>query len=104
VAGERDRLTDGVSVVIDIGDVIGAIVLYTPDRLDGDEIEVWPEGWTSPMTHAAVRSWQVGRDRRFAAVFPALEAGEYTLRSVQDPAAAPRTMSVRGGQVTEENW
>jgi hypothetical protein len=104
VGEQQERPTEARSVVIDIGGTIGAVVLRTPGRLDGDEIEAWPEGGSSPVTHAVVRSWQTGRSQLFAAVFPALRAGEYTLRSARDTATAPRKVSVRGGQVTEENW
>jgi len=46
----------------------------------------------------------MGQRCRFAAVFPAVEAGDYTLRSVRDRTAAPRRVTVLGGQVAAADW
>jgi hypothetical protein len=89
---------------MEIGGVIGAVVVHTPDGLEGEEIEVWAEDGTGPVTHAVVRRRHMGDGCRLAAVFPALDAGDYTLHSVRDLAAAPRKVSVRGGQVTAADW
>ena len=89
---------------MDIGGVIGAIVLHTPDCLAGQEIEIWPEGGTTPTTHAVVRPRLVRNHLSFAAVFPAVRAGDYTLRSARDPEATPRSVAVKGGEVTEADW
>ena len=102
--GEQARPTDGASVVIEIGGPIGAVVVHLPSAMDGDEIEIWSADGTGPLTHALVRRRHMGQRCRFAAVFPAVEAGDYTLRSVRDRTAAPRRVTVLGGQVAAADW
>jgi hypothetical protein len=92
------------SVVLDIGADIGAVVLHTPHELAGDEIEIRRTGKGARPTHTAVRSRRIGAHSSLAAVFPAVEAGEYTLHSVTHPALTPRCVTVIGGQVTEAHW
>ena len=104
MAAEQARPTEGASVVMDIGGAIGAVVVHTPGGMEGDEIEVWRADGTGPLTHALVRRRHVGQCCRFAVVFPALEAGAYTLRSVRDRATAPRKVTVLGGQVAAADW
>ena len=89
---------------MEIGGAIGAVVVHTPAGMEGDEIEVWPADGTGPLTHAVVRRRHVDQRCRFAAVFPALEAGDYTLRSVGDRAATLRKVTVLGGQVAAADW
>ena len=43
-----------MTVVLDIGADVGALVLYAPPQLDGAEIEVSP-GALAPRTHSVVR-------------------------------------------------
>jgi hypothetical protein len=104
VGEEQATPTEGASVVMEIGGAIGAVVVHTPDGLEGEEIELWPEDGTGPLTHAVVRRRHLGDGCRLAAVFPRLEAGAYTLRSARHLAVAPRKVSVRGGQVTAADW
>jgi hypothetical protein len=104
VVEEQARPTDGASVVMEIGGAIGAVVVHTPGGMEGDEIEVWPAEGTGPLTHALVRRRHMGPGCRFAAVFPALEGGNYTLRSVRDRTATPRKVTVLGGQVAAADW
>jgi hypothetical protein len=97
----------GASVVVDIGGDVGAVVLHTPAWLAGDEIEIRrkdrEDNGTRP-THAAVRARRMETGDSFAAVFPAVEAGRYTLHSLRHPAVAPRNVTVIGGRVTEAAW
>jgi hypothetical protein len=104
MVAEQARPTNGASVVMEIGGAIGAVVVHMPGGMEGDEIEVWPADGTGPLTHALVRRRHVGQRCRFAAVFPALEAGDYILRSVRDRAATPRKVTVLGGQVASADW
>jgi len=48
-------------------------------------------------SHNVVRARAVGGGTRYAAVFPALPAGDYVIW--QDDAAAAGTVTIRGGQV-----
>jgi hypothetical protein len=86
MSGEDRRPSYGASVVIDIGGDIGAVVLNTPDWLAGDEIEIRQKDKREASTHTAVRARCLGHSVTFAAVFPAVGAGDYTLHSMKDPA------------------
>jgi hypothetical protein len=96
------------SVVMELGADIGALVLYTPPGLDGEEIEISrddePGGPCSgaERTHSQVRARPLPGQTRYAAVYPGLRAGCYTIwRDQRTPAA---TVSVTGGQVSSCQW
>ena len=82
---------------------MGALVLLTPGELDGREIEVSPVGGTAVRrTHSLVRPRTTGRGTRYAAVYPQLAAGTYT---VWDDAVTPVvTVTIYSGQVTTVRW
>jgi len=87
--------------VLELGDNVGAAVIYTPATLNGAEIEIKPRsaGWSG--AHTAVRRRSVGGSSElFAALFYGLPAGAYDLRLDHDV----RSIRVSGGQVTEETW
>ena len=91
------------SVVLELGPGIGALVLHTPPELDGAEIDISPN--TEPAakrTHSQVRQRLIPGGTQFAAVYPGLAAGEYTIwRDASTPAI---TVTVDGGQVTTARW
>ena len=89
------------SVVLDVGGGIGALVLNVPPAHDGREIEISREGF--PRTHSQVRERRLGGGRvRYAAVYPDLPAGVYTLwRDESTPAAV---VTVSGTEVTVADW
>jgi hypothetical protein len=90
------------SVVLELGPDVGALVLHTPPGLDGREIEVSPLGGaTGGRTHSLVRPRTTGRGTQYAAVYPQLAAGTY---SVWDEAAPVATITIRGGEVTTARW
>ncbi len=91
------------SVVLDVGPGIGALVLHTPAGLDGQEIEISPQGVPAARrTHSQVRQRRAGGSVRYAAVYPGLSAGEYTIwRDATTPAG---TVAVAGGSVTSYHW
>jgi hypothetical protein len=85
------------SVVLRLGEHIGALIIEAgPDWL-GAEIEISPE-FQGPRTHSMVRERQVAPRPRYDAVYPDLPAGRYIVWQDTDTAAA--TVDVRGGQVT----
>ncbi len=89
------------SVVLEVGADVGALVLYTPPSLDGEEIEISRDG-DPRRTHSRVRPRHVPAGTRYAAVYPGLPAGRYTIwRDERHPAA---TVTVAGGQVTSCHW
>jgi len=66
--------------MLDIGEGAGALVVYTSDRLTGQEIEIRPHGGVWADDHTAVRARHVGDRVLHAGVFGSLRAGRYELR------------------------
>ena len=91
------------SVVMELGADIGALVLYTPPGLDGEEIEISRDDEPGhARTHSQVRPRPLPGETVYAAVYPGLRAGCYTIwRDERTPAA---TVSVTGGQVSSCQW
>lgn len=90
------------SVVMDIGGDTGALVIYTPDALADLEIEIARQGEDRPFVHTAVRERHLTEGSLFAAVYPNLPAGRYTLMPVSSQPALDVT--IEGGRVTELTW
>jgi hypothetical protein len=89
-------------VVLDIGGEIGALVLYCPAELAGAEIEIsLPD---APRTHSQVHERRPAgaSEPVFAAVYPGLAAGRYTIW--RDPATPEATVQIAGGQVATWHW
>jgi hypothetical protein len=91
------------TVVMELGADTGALVLYTPAELDGTEIEISRDDEPGARrTHSQVRPRHMPALTRYAAVYPGLRAGPYTLwRDERTPAA---TFTVAGGQITSIDW
>ena len=91
------------TVVLDLGAGTGALILYTPAELDGAEIEISPDDAPGARrTHSAVRQRHLPGATTYAAVYPGLPAGQYTIwRDEHRPAA---TATITGGQVTSCHW
>jgi hypothetical protein len=88
------------AVVMELGAGIGALILYTPSGLDGEEIEISRDG--EKRTHSRVRPRPVPGATKYAAVYPGLPAGHYTIwRDEHTPATAA---TVTGGQVSSCYW
>ena len=104
------------TVIMELGAGVGALILYTPADLDGEEIEI--SGGDEPAdpgsrrthsrrthsrrTHSRVRPRHMPGETRYAAVYPGLPAGRYTIwRDEHSPAA---TVTVTGGQVSSCHW
>ena len=90
------------TVVMELGAGVGALVLFTPAGLDGAEIEISRDDQPgSRRTHSRVRPRHVPGQTRYAAVYPGLPAGRYTVWRGHTPVAA---VTVAGGQVTTCRW
>jgi hypothetical protein len=87
---------------VDIGGDIGVLVVYVNSALLGGEIEISLRGSTGPMTHAVVRERRLPQGSRFAAVFPGLRSGEYTLHPFGSKPA--RDVTVTASKVNETQW
>lgn len=90
------------TVMLDIGADIGALVLHTSAAMAGAEIELSAEVPGAPRTHVAVRERVGSGPSRYAAIYPSLRAGRYTVWGTDgDPAGH---VSIVGGHVVELNW
>ena len=91
------------TVVLELGADVGALVLYTPAELDGREIEISrEEAVTDRRTHSMVRPRHMTTGTRYAAVYPDLPAGPYTVWADEQNAAG--RVVVAGGRVTNWSW
>jgi len=94
--------TGAGSVVLELGGDVGVLVVTTPAALLGQEIEISPAGPDSPRTHSLVRERVTADGTSYAAVYPALAAGHYTVWA--DTATAVGSIAVSGGQVASFRW
>ena len=89
------------TVLLDIGGDTGALVIYAPGEMAGEEIEVSPRHQAGARTHALVRERQAGGGCH-AAVYPALPAGDYTIW--RDRLTPADVVSVTGGEISQYRW
>jgi hypothetical protein len=92
------------TVILDLGAAVGALVLDTPADLLGQEIEISLAGRdpAARRTHSMVRERKTSSGPGYAAVYPNLPAGDYTIwRNTATPAA---TVTIAGGRVTRCRW
>lgn len=91
------------SVVLDLGGVIGALVLEAPATLAGEEIEISLVGTSaSHRTHSLVRERRTAAGTSYAAVYPGLAAGRYLIwRHAEIPVGE---VTIDGGMVTRFRW
>jgi len=87
------------TVVLDIGDGVGALVVHTPGELCGVEIEIARRGEPHAFVHTEVRERVLPEGSVYAGVFVALDEGDYTLLDVDGH--LPRDVSIASGRVTE---
>jgi hypothetical protein len=90
------------TVVLDIGAGIGALVIHTPGRLHGHEIEVSPVTDLAIRTHASVRARYVRGGVRWSVVIGNLPEGRYVIW--RDPVTPQGEVDVSGGSVSEYEW
>ncbi|SRR6266851_858203 len=91
------------SVLLEIGPGVGALIIYAPVTMAGQEVHIspcCPAG--APRTHALVRERPAGASGCHAAVYPCLPAGEYTVW--QDSGRPAGTAVVRGEAITRFDW
>jgi len=99
---EPARVSGSGTVVLELGAGAGALVLHTPPDLDGREIEISLDGSDGRRTHSVVRPRHVAGDTRYAAVYPELPPGTYTIWV--DPASPVIAVRITGGSVTIADW
>jgi hypothetical protein len=92
------------SVMLDLGDDIGALILDAPAELNGREIEISRAGDDAGArhTHSMVRERVTEAGVSYAAVYISVPAGDYIVwREDETPAG---TVSVRGGHIAHFRW
>jgi hypothetical protein len=90
------------TVVLNLGPGVGALVVYAPADLNGQEIDISRDGAGGLRTHSRVRERPTPAGTRFAAVYPELPAGRYTIW--RDLSTAVGAVAVTGGQVARFDW
>jgi len=93
------------TVVLELGADVGALVLFTPAELDGREIEISRDSGAAPparRTHSQVRPRHMAAGTRYAAVYPDLAAGSYTIWAESDRPTG--RVVITGGRITSWNW
>ena len=89
-------------MVLELGPGVGALVLNTPAELNGREIEISPEEPGARRTHSMVRPRHMAAGTRYAAVYPDLAAGPYTIwADEQRPAGR---VVIADSRVTNWSW
>jgi hypothetical protein len=90
------------TVVLELGPGAGALVLHTPAELNGAEIDISLAASRGHRTHSMVRPRHVAGGTQYAAVYPGLPPGEYTIwRADGTPAS---TVTVSGGVAAMARW
>ena len=109
------------SVVLELGDAVGVLVLAATVELNGREIEISPVGDAHDhahgvahdyahgdahdrvhRTHSMVRERGTAAGKSYAAVYPGLAVGTYTVWRDRDTPAG--TVTIDGGRVTRYRW
>jgi hypothetical protein len=99
VSGRAEaRPEESASVLVDVGEGKGALVLYMDDGFADDEIEISPVG-SAHRVHTGVLDRQTAAGVVRAAVFGSLVAGSYAVW--RDAHTAATTLTVVAGTVTE---
>lgn len=89
------------TVILELGEDVGALILEAPPELHHHEIEISPTAG-GPRTHSLVRERRTATKTLYAAVYPALAEGDYV---VWDEDGIPAgQVSIRGGRATRFRW
>jgi len=89
-------------VVLDIGEDLGALIVYTDAAMLGVEIEISPIGEDDRRSHKDVLQREINGRPAYTAVFDKVPEGTYTLW-VADTARA-RNVAISGGEIAELDW
>ena len=85
------------NLILDIGADTGALIIHAAADRDQAEIEISPAGREHARSHNIVRRREAVSGAVYAAVFPALAAGDYVVW--RDAGTAAGTVVVHGGRV-----
>ena len=90
------------NVVLEIGEELGALVVYTDAALLHQEIEVSRVGADARRSHKDVLERHVNGRSVYAAVFDRMERGTYTLWHRDE--VRTRDVAIAGGVIAELDW
>lgn len=90
------------TVVLELGDEVGALIVYAEPELHGSEIEISRHDNDNSRTHKDVLERSLAGRPVYAAVFDLLNEGTYTLWV--DNAPRSRRIEVVAGRITELDW
>jgi hypothetical protein len=89
-------------IVLDIGDNIGALIIYTRAELRNREIEISLKGENARRVHTEVLERLINGEALYTAVFAELPSGLYTLwGNATSPAGE---ITIVGGEIAEVDW
>lgn len=89
------------SVVLNLGEDIGALIVYSCGDLEGAEVEIRLTHQPWAGQHSEVRPRHVANCIEHAAVFDGLQQGTYQVRLRDDARnTEPDTLVVLGGRIT----
>ncbi|MGH9169633.1 MAG: hypothetical protein ACRD0Z_01975 [Acidimicrobiales bacterium] len=100
-AGELLPGRPSSGVFVDVGDGVGALVVFGSPSLLGDEIEIFPAGQPSVRQHVWMLEREVAGGTVCAAVFPSLAEGRYSVCG-EKGGEPTHDVEVVGGIVTED--
>jgi len=90
------------TVILELGPGVGALIVHTPAELDGREIEISRDDQGARRTHSQVRPRHMTTGTRYAAVYPDLSAGPYTIWA--DERRPAGRVVITGGRITNWSW
>lgn len=95
------------TVILDIGGDVGSMIILATPAMAGEEIEISPvdgHGFSNGAgrSHVAVRERHGPAGTRYAAIYPALTAGDYTIWYPHDHPVD--VVTVTGGRIAEVDW
>ena len=95
--------------MLDVGGSRGAVVIFTDEPMEGEELEIRAAGSEWDGTHTAVRQRDLRDAVAFAGVFGSLQAGQYQVRVKGRPAhhagsGTTLDVEVTGGEVAQLHW
>jgi hypothetical protein len=95
-------------IVLELTEIFGALIVYTDDSLRGENISVRTRANIYQGFDANVVERIVNRRLVFAAIFPKLPPGDYSVHYTSPPGkrkpAKDATVTIFPGEVAEIDW